>query len=987
MRVSVILDQSRYVLLGNTFQIIELRYLFSINDFVQSAVKMKYLIFNAVFIVVFYSTCAQNVYEQVEAVLERTAELTCNVTAETENDKLKILAWYKDGSSAAFYSRDLRVGNGTVSSADRRYRLVSSEAGQATLQILETRASDAGRYMCHADFASSPAIKTFLELTVIEPPQQLWVIYENGSRVATSRAGANTSRNIGPYYVGDTIHLYCVAFKGQPQPTVFWWSKKRLLKIKDSSIPLSDLRVRSDLTYGPLEREDHGHVLSCLANNNNHTTPLYIDVVIDMLLPPVLVTLHDPRGKAFNGGRAIAGEILALQCRVLDARPSPAISWKLDQDVLQLDQNFTMDTGQRLTVSDVQLKVRREHDEARVTCCATAYNHGGDRSLCAKPLPLLVTYKPVLKIVVTEELEDNVLFAAKGATVILTCVVDANPAAYSITWFHGENEVYRENNLPLKGKFILENVTVADAGEYACAADNDMGYDYSEPIVVNVTYTPYCRNEARVQYGSREDESVNITCDVDSNPPPVSYRWVVVKDDVNASTLRNHSHITIDTEDPVLEYQRPNDTVISTIFCWGMNNISSNGQPHTPCVSLVTAETPPWPPADCGARKNTVDVIDIHCEMGHDGGSPQTFLCIVKSTITPDEIFTSITRSEPTFVVNEPSQEEYEIIIIASNAKGNSTSVAISKSEITVSKLLPSAVEDITTLTLALCGGVALVALAACGLVLCARERAERADLPRVREDPPLCAYNTEESNCETCHDSDESECNVRRTESFRRAMAKYPSSKNFDVRRTSSFHSARYMNEMAAEQEATSKFNEGLQHSASCRMHSLQNISRKRDMDALCDHLVMHLPPETNYPAPKPMNTFYTMPRKMRNKLAKELSDETSEITQASDQFSLPPPPDEYGSYRAGTRIRDMPTKSNPPYTTIVRKNVAKDEQKQQCSNVIISPMNTVGLPTISGQTSVYSYPDDHNHHALQTAPATLTTFQSYSSPKESGL
>lgn len=106
-------------------------------------------------------------------------------------------------------------------------------------------------------------------------------------------------------------------------------------------------------------------------------------------------------------------------------------------------------------------------------------------------------------------------------------------------------------------------------------------------------------------------------------------------------------------------------------------------------------------------------------------------------------------------------------------------------------------------------------------------------------------------------------------------------------------------------------------------------------------------------------MNTFYTMPRKMRHK-AKEISDETSEITQASDGFSLPPPPDEFGTYRAATRIRDMPTKSTPTYTTIVRHNsMGKDPNKY--NNVIISPMNTVGLPSISGtQNSVYTYPDD---------------------------
>lgn len=55
-----------------------------------------------------------------------------------------------------------------------------------------------------------------------------------------------------------------------------------------------------------------------------------------------------------------------------------------------------------------------------------------------------------------------------------------------------------------------------------------------------------------------------------------------------------------------------------------------------------------------------------------------------------------------------------------------------------------SAVSNITTLALALFGGVLLVALAACGLVLCAHDRGSRLDLPRAHSDPPLCAYNTE---------------------------------------------------------------------------------------------------------------------------------------------------------------------------------------------------------------------------------------------------
>ncbi|KAF9410957.1 hypothetical protein HW555_010089 [Spodoptera exigua] len=404
-------------------------------------------------------------------------------------------------------------------------------------------------------------------------------------------------------------------------------------------------------------------------------------------------------------------------------------------------------------------------------------------------------------------------------------------------------------------------------------------------------------------------------------------------------------------------YSEPiNIDIICTIFCWGQNDVPSKGLIHTPCTFLVTGETIPRPPTNCEAKKNSMNDIIIACEKGHDGGLPQKFKFTVQAVDTEEELV-SITNLEPKFMIQEPSYDNYKFVIIAFNDKGESQVVEVDKDSIVSEGI-----------ALALCGGVALVALAACGLVLCTYERSSRLDLPRDLSDPPLCAYNTEESNCETYHDSDEgSECNVRRTDSFRRAVSRH-SSKNFDVRRTSSFHSARYMHDMA-DQEAVSKCNEIPRHTT-CRVHSLQNIHRKKEMDALCDHLVLHLPPETNYNVPRPMNTFYTMPRKMRHKLAKELSDEASEITQNSDGFSLPPPPDEFGTYRAGTRIKDIPTKTTPTYTTVIRKNsTGRDPTKHQQYNNAVSTMNTVGLPTVSGgqHSGVYSYPDDEHHPSHQ--------------------
>ncbi|XP_052750628.1 neural cell adhesion molecule 2-like [Galleria mellonella] len=932
---------------------------------------------------------AQEVDEVVDAVVGHTAELPCNISAENENDKLTVLAWYKNESSKAIYSsHDQRSGKGIVSSSSSRFRLVKAESeGLGKLQILTVRPADEGIYICSADFASSPTLKTYVKVVVIEPPQRLYVVSENGTRVETTSDAANVSRNIGPYYIGDTVNLFCIAYGGKPQASLSWWATQRLLK--NTWVPLSEQRVRSDVRYGPLVREDHGLVLTCTANNNQVTPPLFIDVIINMHLPPELVVLRVPFEKEIVGGRVRAGESLALQCRVLGARPAPPILWRLNNtQLVNLEQNITTEATQRLVVSDIQLTIDQRHDESKITCCAPVYGHEDQKILCAQDLPLTVLYPPVLEIVVDEELNNRTIAVVKGSNLLLNCSYEANPSIYQLTWYHEEDVVLDDGkSSQIRPTLELSNISEEHAGEYVCAASNDEGSTYSEPLVVDVTYPAYCEEEAIAQYGVRQNETVNITCSVKSNPEPSAFRWVIVNDTVDdINQLRHHPHITIKTEEPYLSYERPNDTPFSTVFCWGLNEVPNKGLPHSPCIALVTDETAPRPPTQCLATSNNKD-ITILCEKGHDGGLPQKFKLIVKSTNSENQ-YLSITSLEPKFVIQKPETEEYTFLITAFNEKGESTTVEIERDSIIKEKseiIQVGTVANITTLTLALCGGVALVALAACGLVLCARER-DRRDGP-VFGDPPLCAYNTEESNCETYHDSDDgSECNIRRTDSFRRAVSKYPS-RNYDVRRTSSFHSARYMNDMV--EEGLNKCNDGLRHSATCRMHSLQNINKKKNMDVLCDHLAMHLPTEpANYSAPKPMNTFYTMPRKMRYKAAKELSDETSEITQNSDGFSLPPPPDEFSSYRAGTKIKDMPTKTTPTYTTI-RKNSTKETPKQQYNNVIISPMNTVGLPTISGHTSIYSYPDDHHHNQQdsQTTTGILSTFKGYSSPKESGL
>lgn len=66
-----------------------------------------------------------------------------------------------------------------------------------------------------------------------------------------------------------------------------------------------------------------------------------------------------------------------------------------------------------------------------------------------------------------------------------------------------------------------------------------------------------------LEYGLRENEFINITCNVTGNPPPTQYRWVMVNDSVTPSTISDNSQTTVDTDEPLLLFQRPSGTPFS----------------------------------------------------------------------------------------------------------------------------------------------------------------------------------------------------------------------------------------------------------------------------------------------------------------------------------------------------------------------------------------------------------------------------------------
>ncbi len=112
--------------------------------------------------------------------------------------------------------------------------------------------------------------------------------------------GQEVMRKLGPYKVGDSVVLKCVAtggeksgenlpriwrilrpfFAGQPSPRVTWWRDHALLD--DSVDEVRGAEVTNELRLGDLARGDLHAALTCQASNNNLSVPASTSVRLDM---------------------------------------------------------------------------------------------------------------------------------------------------------------------------------------------------------------------------------------------------------------------------------------------------------------------------------------------------------------------------------------------------------------------------------------------------------------------------------------------------------------------------------------------------------------------------------------------------------------------------------------------------------------------------------------------------------------------------------
>ncbi|XP_076225880.1 protein turtle homolog B isoform X3 [Nomia melanderi] len=605
-----------------------------------------------------------------EAVAGGIAQLPCDVDPPVPGDKLHLVIWYKEEADAPIYTFDTRrqsnLGQGKHwqdSSLDKRAFFRYTEQ-PAKLTVENVRESDAAVYRCRVDFKQSPTRNSKVNLTVIIPPEQLSILDEGGRTHIPYYV-------LGPYTEGASLNITCVAAGGRPQPRVTWWKENALLD--ESYETVGTKRVRNVLRLEKLGREHLNAILTCQASNNNMVAPISSSVSLNMNLKPLWVRMQG-ENRPFS-----AGTTYEIGCEVVGARPTPKIIWSKGSTTLR-NARQTMSPDNNVTTSILTF-VPSIEDAGKFLSC-----HGSVPDILDSELEdgwkLDIHHQPV----VTLELGSNLNLSAirEGIDVYFECNIKSNPWVYKVSWRHNGNPLYHNpatGTIISNQSLVLQSVTRGRAGIYTCIGSNQEGDGESNPLNLDIKFSPVCHQGQVKVFGVARQETARIPCELVANPPEVTFTWRF-NNTMEAVDIPQ-AHVTSERTRSTASYTPMTELDYGTLLCWGTND---QGTQLEPCVYHIVPAGHPDTPHNCSLQNQTTDSLYVECTEGFDGGLPQNFTIQVdreagtsssgNARTRPNRTVYNQTSKVPSFSVGnlEPGTS-YEISVYASNSKGRSETV------------------------------------------------------------------------------------------------------------------------------------------------------------------------------------------------------------------------------------------------------------------------------------------------------------------------
>ncbi|PSN39886.1 hypothetical protein C0J52_22443 [Blattella germanica] len=180
---------------------------------------------------------------------------------------------------------------------------------------------------------------------------------------------------------------------------------------------------------------------------------------------------------------------------------------------------------------------------------------------------------------------------------------------------------------------------------------------------------PTCKDDREELLGALKHETVALRCEVDANPPLVTFHWTFN----NSGDLAEvpPSRFTSVGSVSRLNYTPVSDMDYGTLACWGSNAV---GHQRAPCIFQVVAAGRPFPLINCSVVNQTSDSLHVECLESFDGGLPQSFLMeLLDLPGLRPRYNVTVVRGPPVFDIYgmEPGAS-YQVNLYAVNAKGRS---------------------------------------------------------------------------------------------------------------------------------------------------------------------------------------------------------------------------------------------------------------------------------------------------------------------------
>ncbi|KAL1769132.1 B-cell receptor CD22 isoform X1 [Sigmodon hispidus] len=291
------------------------------------------------------------------------------------------------------------------------------------------------------------------------------------------------------------VTLLCSLNLACPGYHIRWKCSLKEPEITSTIYSSENVYTESKLTFQP-EWTDHGKNVTCQVwNSINMLSENTVN--LDVKHKPQLMIEVKPT-------EVMKGDSVTMTCQVVSSNPQyKTVSWTKDGQTLP-KQTLT------LTLHAVTKDMSGKYQ------CQASNDLGQGRS---KEVALTVLFAP-------EPSKVHIYHspAEEGQAIELICDSPAYPSATNYTWYHNRKEMPGETH----EKLLIQKVSLKDAGNYSCVAENQLGLGHiDEEAELDVQYAPkevttVIENSTLV----REGDTVALSCRYNSSNPKVTYyQW------------------------------------------------------------------------------------------------------------------------------------------------------------------------------------------------------------------------------------------------------------------------------------------------------------------------------------------------------------------------------------------------------------------------------------------------------------------------------